>query len=249
MADPASGLDVDVDVDLVPSDCIDLALSHLAGPDPPHVVVYFAHRAARGCDGADRQVDLTAALRTHLEAGGGVVLFHHWIYEAPGKEAVLQLLGGVASSIEWNTEQGQRVIATNPGHFEWATIRRSRSCPTSGTHGWTSWPRTVSAEPSSSPATTPAAVRNAACSAMRCSVPGGWAPYGAGTGDGTGSSDSSGGPDGGESQTGPGQDGPDASGCACAGTIEGSHPTGWGWIPVVLVGRVRRQIPRSALLG
>lgn len=110
--DAASGSPAEVS-----SQCVDDALSVLATPGSVDVVVYFAHLAATGCDGSDRQGELTSAMEAHLQAGGGVVVFHHGIYEAGGKEAILQLLGGRASSIAWDTVEGQDVIAVAPGHF------------------------------------------------------------------------------------------------------------------------------------
>jgi len=114
IADPGSGLNV-AQVELIDSACVDDALGQLdAGVD---VVVYFAHEAATACDGSPRQAELTAAFEGHLRAGGGVVVFHHGIYEAGGKESILQLLGGRASSVAWDTAAGQDVIAVGGDHF------------------------------------------------------------------------------------------------------------------------------------
>jgi hypothetical protein len=113
--DPGSGLAVEV-VQEVPSECLDDALTMLAG-DGADVVVYFAHLAATACDGSPRQDELTTAMESHLREGGGVVVFHHGIYEAGGKESILQLLGGRASSVAWDTANGQDVIAVAPDHF------------------------------------------------------------------------------------------------------------------------------------
>jgi MYXO-CTERM domain-containing protein len=103
-------------VDEVDSACIDDALALLGGGQT-NVVVYFAHLAATACDGSPRQDQLTAALDAHLREGGGVVVFHHGIYEAGGKESILQLLGGRASSIAWDTAAGQDVIMVGGDHF------------------------------------------------------------------------------------------------------------------------------------
>lgn len=119
LASPQGGLNLDggdAAVTLVDSQCIDDALTLLAG-GTLDVVVYFAHMAARRCDKSDAQPALTAAFSEHLVAGGGIVVFHHGIYENPGKQAVLDLLGGVASSIQWQTQVGQRVISVAPDHF------------------------------------------------------------------------------------------------------------------------------------
>lgn len=115
IGDPGSGLAVEL-VEEVDSACLDDALGMLEGPGAD-VVVYFAHVAATACDGSPRQAELTTALEAHLRGGGGVVVFHHGIYEAAGKEAILQLLGGRASSIAWDTAAGQDVIAVGGSHF------------------------------------------------------------------------------------------------------------------------------------
>lgn len=117
---PGSGLSIDLasgSPGEVSSSCIDDALEVLANPGELDVVVYFAHRPATGCDGTPQQQLLTASMEAHLQAGGGVVVFHHGIYEAGGKEDILQLLGGRASSVMWDVAAGQDVIAVAPGHF------------------------------------------------------------------------------------------------------------------------------------
>lgn len=115
IGDPGSGLAIEV-VEEVDSACLDDALTMLGGPGAD-VVVYFAHVAATACDGSPRQAELTAAMEGHLQAGGGVVVFHHGLYEAAGKEAILQLVGGRSSSIAWDTTAGQDVIAVGGDHF------------------------------------------------------------------------------------------------------------------------------------
>jgi MYXO-CTERM domain-containing protein len=115
ISDPGSGLTVEV-VEEVDSACLDDALTVLDGGQA-NVVVYFAHLPATACDGSPRQAELTEAMDTHLRQGGGVVVFHHGIYEAGGKEPILQLLGGRASSIAWDTAAGQDVIAVGGDHF------------------------------------------------------------------------------------------------------------------------------------
>lgn len=115
IGNPGSGLSIEV-LEEVDSQCIDDGLAMLAG-DGADVIVYFAHLAATACGGGPRQDELTAAMESHLRAGGGVVAFHHGIYEAGGKEGVLQLLGAQASSIAWDTGQGQDVIAVDGDHF------------------------------------------------------------------------------------------------------------------------------------
>ena len=97
----------------VDSSCIDDALAAMPETD---VFIYFAHRAATDCAGGDAQGALTDATRSLLEAGGGVVVFHHGIYTADGKDEILRLLGGVANQIEW-LDSGRPVIAVGGDHF------------------------------------------------------------------------------------------------------------------------------------
>lgn len=115
LEDPASGLNI-ASVSESESDCVDDALAAITAGNVD-VIVYFAHRPAFRCAGGDAQVELTAAFETHLQAGGGIVVFHHGLYSWAGKEDVLQLLGGVANAINWDTVAGQNVIATAPDHF------------------------------------------------------------------------------------------------------------------------------------
>ncbi|MEI9948868.1 MAG: hypothetical protein WDO74_07755 [Pseudomonadota bacterium] len=67
------------------SQCVDDALAALTSAQPPHVVVYFAHRPALGCDQSDQQAALTSALESQLMRGGGIVVFHHGGYTCPAK--------------------------------------------------------------------------------------------------------------------------------------------------------------------
>jgi MYXO-CTERM domain-containing protein len=97
----------------VESGCIDDALAAMPETD---VFIYFAHRAATDCAGGDAQGALTDATRSLLESGGGVVVFHHGIYTADGKDEILRLLGGVANQIEW-LDNGRPAIAVAEGHF------------------------------------------------------------------------------------------------------------------------------------
>jgi len=112
-----SGLTLEGKATEVSSQCVDDALTALQGGRPPQVVVYFAHRPALGCDKSDQQAALTSALEAQLKRGGGIVVFHHGSYTWPGKEALMPLLGVSASSIAWNTSEGQRVFNVAPGHF------------------------------------------------------------------------------------------------------------------------------------
>lgn len=99
------------------SQCVDGALAVLQSAEPPDVVVYFAHLPARGCDDTAQQSALTAALETHLQRGGGVVVFHHGGYVAEGKEAILNLFGGGYTGVEYSVEVGQDVVCLVAGHF------------------------------------------------------------------------------------------------------------------------------------
>lgn len=109
-----SGLNI-AQVDEVSSTCVDDAVAALnAGVD---VFVYFAHLAATTCDGGDGQGALTEAVRAHLQAGGGVVVFHHGAFAAGGKESMLSLLGATANAIDWQPQAGQSVISTGGDHF------------------------------------------------------------------------------------------------------------------------------------
>jgi MYXO-CTERM domain-containing protein len=112
-----SGLTLTAPVTLVDSQCIDDALAALAGAERPDVVVYFAHRPALGCNASDQEAALVAAFDTYLRAGGGIVVFHHGMFTFAGKQAILQLLGATASSLDYNTTVGQRVFDVAPGHF------------------------------------------------------------------------------------------------------------------------------------
>lgn len=97
----------------VDSSCVDDALAAMPETD---VLIYFAHRSATDCAGGDAQGALTDATRSLLEAGGGVVVFHHGIYTADGKDEILRLLGGIASQIEW-LDNGRPMIAVADDHF------------------------------------------------------------------------------------------------------------------------------------
>lgn len=118
IGNPQSGINVGRLID-VSSDCIDDATAALE--DGVDVLVYFAHRSATACSGQSGQVAFTNAVEQHLEKGGGVVVFHHGIYAWGGKEAILQLLGGVATEIVWQTTEGQNVIAVGGDHFVTST--------------------------------------------------------------------------------------------------------------------------------
>lgn len=117
IGNPGSGISLDGPVREVGSQCIDDALAALGEPGNVDVLVYFAHLDAFGCDGSPRQAELTTKVEEFLREGGGVVVFHHGIYSAESKGPMLELLGGVASSIAWDTVSGQDVVAVAPDHF------------------------------------------------------------------------------------------------------------------------------------
>lgn len=96
------------------------ALLELPREDPSavDVFVYFAHRIPGGPDGASHQEAFVVALEAFLERGGGVVSFHHGVYQTAGKESVQAVLGGVATGgVTWDETEGQNVLAVAPGHF------------------------------------------------------------------------------------------------------------------------------------
>lgn len=110
-----SGINVG-NIEEVDSACVDSATAALTDGSVD-VLIYFAHRAAMGCMGGSAQAEFDAAVAEHLERGGGVVVFHHGIYTAGGKEGILQLLGGTANQLSWETGSGQNVIAVGGDHF------------------------------------------------------------------------------------------------------------------------------------
>lgn len=103
------------------SQCADTALAQLASANPPAVVLYFAHRATKRCDGSDAQAEFTQLLRQGLERGMGVVVLHHgWyvdIFSPGAKDELLALLGAKTNSIAWDTTAGQRVYVVDAEHF------------------------------------------------------------------------------------------------------------------------------------
>ncbi len=105
----------------VNSQCADDALAALASAKRPDVILYFAHRAAKHCDGSDAQPEFTQLLERGLQQGLGVVVLHHGLYvdifSKGAKDAVLALIGGRANSIAWDTTAGQRVFNVGGKHF------------------------------------------------------------------------------------------------------------------------------------
>jgi len=121
LAAPGSGLSLDL-VSEIATDDLALATAALSVPfaDPSayDVLVYFAHRIPSGPGGAAAQAAFVAAVEDFLEAGGGVVSFHHGAYLTAGKEAMQDVIGATATgSVPWNTVAGQNVINVAPAHF------------------------------------------------------------------------------------------------------------------------------------
>ena len=121
------GLRLDVEPEAVwevATDQIEDATSRLsrdpAASDAYDVLVYFAHRRpSGGPDPQARQEAFVAAVDDFLEAGGGVVSFHHGIYRTTGKQSMMEtVLGGEATgAVTWNPTSGQNIIAVAPDHF------------------------------------------------------------------------------------------------------------------------------------
>ncbi|MGJ8662604.1 MAG: hypothetical protein ACSHWU_03090 [Marinicella sp.] len=85
----------------------------------PEVLVYFAHRIPNnGNDASGRQAAFEAAVENFLQTGGGVISFHHGIYQTSGKENIQLLLGSQATgAVPWDTVSGQDVIHVGEDHF------------------------------------------------------------------------------------------------------------------------------------
>ena len=87
-------------------------------PDAYDVLVYFSHRIPDGPNNQVRQEAFVTAVDGFLQAGGGVVSFHHGLYFTAGKESMQDLLGAQATgTVIWDEVDGQNVIATRPSHF------------------------------------------------------------------------------------------------------------------------------------
>jgi hypothetical protein len=115
-----SGLNL-ASITTVDSQCADQAMDMLSSTSPPDVVLYFAHRHARDCQGNSVQDSFTALLKQGLQYNMGLVILHHGlyddIYERGTKAELLQLIGASAGGISWDTTDGQRVINVARGHF------------------------------------------------------------------------------------------------------------------------------------
>ncbi|MDY6981657.1 MAG: hypothetical protein SV422_01075 [Pseudomonadota bacterium] len=127
-------------VQTVDSQCVDAALTQLASRNAPAVVLYFAHRAAKRCDGSDAQAEFTQLLRQGLERGLGVVTLHHgWyvdIFSPGAKDELLALLGAKTNSINWDTSEGQRVYVVGGEHFVTSNgLRVDQQAQFAGTSG------------------------------------------------------------------------------------------------------------------
>ncbi|MES2605653.1 MAG: hypothetical protein V4603_12005 [Pseudomonadota bacterium] len=105
----------------VSSQCVDEALTALKSAAPPKVVLYFAHRAAKHCDGTDAQGEFTQLIRQGLQQGMGIVVLHHGLYvdifARGAKDELLAVLGAMTNSIAWDTRDGQRVYNVGGSHF------------------------------------------------------------------------------------------------------------------------------------
>ncbi|MCG8454865.1 MAG: ThuA domain-containing protein, partial [Holophagales bacterium] len=105
----------------IATDQIEQATARLAllpgDPAAFDVLIYFAHRIPNGADANARQEAFVDAVESFLEAGGGVVSFHHGIYLTAGKASMQAVLGGEATgAVVWDTVEGQNVIDVAPGH-------------------------------------------------------------------------------------------------------------------------------------
>lgn len=109
------------EVNTIDSQCVDQGLAMLESETRPNVLLYFAHRAARLCDGGDAQSRLVLAAEQGLLRGMGIVALHHGLYGdlyTPGaKDAMLELLGAEASGLTWDQVTGQRVFLVGRDHF------------------------------------------------------------------------------------------------------------------------------------
>lgn len=107
----------------IPTNQIEQATARLlVSPTDPtgyDVLIYFVHRIPdNGMNDQARQEAFVSAVSQFLVAGGGVVSFHHGVYETAGKASMLNVIGAQASAaVPWNTADGQNVIAVAPQHF------------------------------------------------------------------------------------------------------------------------------------
>jgi hypothetical protein len=107
----------------IPTAQIEAATTELLRPfnDPQSfdVLIYFAHRNPdNGNSAQSRQEQFVNAVETFLQAGGGVVSFHHGIYLGTGKQSIQNLLGAQAiGAVPWDTINGQDIIYVGGDHF------------------------------------------------------------------------------------------------------------------------------------
>lgn len=131
LTNPSSGLSIDTVVEIPTNDIHEAtALLNLPANDPNSydVLIYFAHRIPDDDTPQQNQLDqddFTVAVEQFLQAGGGVVCFHHGIYYSQGKSGILDIIGGTATgNVPWNTSSGQDIISVVPstqGHYEFIT--------------------------------------------------------------------------------------------------------------------------------
>lgn len=119
-ATPALNYHIMLEID---TNDIELATAALNLPtsdaNHPEVLIYFAHRIPNnGNDASGRQAAFVSAVEQFLQSGGGVIIFHHGVYQTAGKEAVQTLIGAQATgAVPWDTVTGQDVIHVGGNHF------------------------------------------------------------------------------------------------------------------------------------
>ena len=106
LSNPKTGLNIDKAPDSIveiPTNQIELATEALSvswcDTASYDVLIYFSHRQPNNGtpeDNAARQAAFVAAVESFLEAGGGVVVFHHGLFPGNGKAGILEEFGGSA---------------------------------------------------------------------------------------------------------------------------------------------------------
>lgn len=83
------------------------------------ILIYFAHRnPSNGNSAQARQEAFVMAVETFLQAGGGVISFHHGIYLGSGKQSMQNILGAQAiGDVPWDIVNGQDIIYVGGEHF------------------------------------------------------------------------------------------------------------------------------------
>lgn len=106
----------------IPTDQIELATAELMRLDSDPLVydilIYFSHRRPNGASAQARQDAFVSSVESFLQNGGGVISFHHGIYQGLGKQTMQELLGAQAiGSVPWDTVNGQDIIYVGGDHF------------------------------------------------------------------------------------------------------------------------------------